>query len=113
MVLLDKTGTLTLGFPSVQQVIPVGGHSTVEVLQLAASVEIFWEHPLAAAVLKARQQPYELLEASEFQYLVGRWCVRNGGRQAGAHRECRILCGARRGRKGSACHGFVARMAHR
>ena len=52
-VLLDKTGTLTLGVPSVQKVIPTGDHSTIEVLQLAASVENLSEHPLAAAVLKA------------------------------------------------------------
>ena len=72
-VLLDKTGTLTLGVPSVQQVISAGDHSTAEVLQLAASAENLSEHPLAPAVLKAaKQQECDLLEASEFQYVVGR-----------------------------------------
>jgi cation transport ATPase len=72
-MLLDKTGTLTLGIRSVERVISAGDHSTVEVLQLAASVENLSEHPLAAAVLNAAmQQQCELLEASEFQCVVGR-----------------------------------------
>lgn len=72
-VLVDKTGTLTLGVPSVQQVIPAPGHSVSEVLQLSASVERLSEHPLAAAVLNAaREQGLEPLPASGFQYIVGR-----------------------------------------
>lgn len=72
-VLLDKTGTLTLGVPSVQRVIPAADHSAAEVLQLAASVERLSEHPLAAAVLSAAsQQQLDSLDASGFQYMVGR-----------------------------------------
>jgi heavy metal translocating P-type ATPase len=72
-VLLDKTGTLTLGVPSVRQVIPASGRSVSEVLQLAASVEHLSEHPLAAAVMTAaREQNLEPLEASGFEYIVGR-----------------------------------------
>jgi heavy metal translocating P-type ATPase len=72
-VLLDKTGTLTLGVPSVRQVIAAKGHSASEVLQLAASVEHLSEHPLAAAVLAAaKQQNLEPLEAIKFEYIVGR-----------------------------------------
>jgi P-type Cu+ transporter len=72
-VLLDKTGTLTLGVPSVQQVIPQAGYSETEILQLAASVERVSEHPLAAAVLGAAKAHHlEPLEARQFQYAVGR-----------------------------------------
>jgi heavy metal translocating P-type ATPase len=72
-VLLDKTGTITLGVPSVRQVIPASGHSVDEVLQLAQSVERLSEHPLAAAVTAAaKAQKLELLEATGFQYVVGR-----------------------------------------
>ena len=72
-VLLDKTGTLTLGVPSVQQVIASPGHSEMEVLQLAASVERVSEHPLAAAVLnQARARNVEPLQATQFQYVIGR-----------------------------------------
>jgi P-type Cu+ transporter len=72
-VLLDKTGTLTLGVPSVQQVIPAAGHSVSEVLQLAVSVERLSEHPLAAAVMAAaKNQHLDPLEATGFEYIVGR-----------------------------------------
>ena len=72
-VLLDKTGTLTLGIPSVRHVVPVPGRSVSEVLQLAASVERLSEHPLAAAVMAAgKEQNLEPLEATDFEYIVGR-----------------------------------------
>lgn len=72
-VLLDKTGTVTLGVPSVREVVPAPGRSVSEVLQLAASVEHLSEHPLAAAVMAAaKQQNLEPFQATNFQYIVGR-----------------------------------------
>jgi len=72
-VLLDKTGTLTLGIPSVRQVIPASGRSAAEVLQLAASVEQLSEHPLGVAVMAAaKEQNLERLAATDFEYIVGR-----------------------------------------
>ncbi len=50
-VLLDKTGTLTLGAPAVQEVVPVDGHSKEEVLRLAASVDQLSAHVLAEALV--------------------------------------------------------------
>ncbi len=50
-VVLDKTGTLTRGQPSLGDVIAAPGFSADEVLDLAASVERGSEHPLAAAIL--------------------------------------------------------------
>jgi Cu+-exporting ATPase len=51
-VVLDKTGTLTLGQPEVRDVVPYG-MSGPEVLALASAVQRNSEHPLAAAVLAA------------------------------------------------------------
>jgi heavy metal translocating P-type ATPase len=50
VLLLDKTGTLTMGAPRVTQVVTLNGVPRQEVLRLAASAEQFSEHPLADAV---------------------------------------------------------------
>ena len=72
-VVLDKTGTLTLGSPSVRHVVPVPGRSVSEVLQLAASVERLSEHPLASAVMAAAKEGnLAPLAATGFDYIVGR-----------------------------------------
>ena len=55
-LVVDKTGTLTEGKPSVTAVIASEGHSEDEVLRLAASVEQASEHPLAQAIVKAARQ---------------------------------------------------------
>lgn len=52
-VLLDKTGTLTEGKPSVVGVLPADGWTEDRLLQLAASAEQRSEHPLARAVMHA------------------------------------------------------------
>ena len=56
VVVLDKTGTLTEGRPSVTQVEAVGDVSADEVLRLAASLECLSEHPLAQAVIRAAEE---------------------------------------------------------
>jgi len=64
-VAFDKTGTLTYGEPRVVEVHPVG-RTEDELLALAAAVERFSGHPLAAAVLAfAEAQGLAALEASE------------------------------------------------
>ncbi len=50
-VVLDKTGTLTLGRPVVDEVLAADGFEVREVLDLAASAEKGSEHPLAAAIV--------------------------------------------------------------
>ena len=54
-LVLDKTGTLTEGRPSLTGVVAAPGFSEDEVLQLAGSVERAAEHPLARAVVAAAQ----------------------------------------------------------
>jgi Cu+-exporting ATPase len=57
VVILDKTGTLTEGHPSVRHVQPVGQDMTAdEVLRLAVSLECLSEHPLAQAVVRAASE---------------------------------------------------------
>ena len=53
VLLIDKTGTLTLGKPQVTDVIALNGLPESEILALAASAERYSEHPLAEAVRAA------------------------------------------------------------
>ncbi len=55
-IVVDKTGTLTEGKPSVTSIITVKGWDENSLLQLAASVEQASEHPLAAAIVKAAKE---------------------------------------------------------
>jgi P-type Cu+ transporter len=50
-VVVDKTGTLTEGKPSVKRVLPASGFGESEVLRLAAAAEQPSEHPLARAIV--------------------------------------------------------------
>ncbi len=50
-LVVDKTGTLTLGKPALQNVSPADGYSEAEVLAAAAALERLSEHPLAAAIV--------------------------------------------------------------
>ena len=55
-LLVDKTGTFTLGRPKVMEVIPFDGTTGDEVLRLAARAEKYSEHPLARAVVELAGQ---------------------------------------------------------
>ncbi len=51
VLVVDKTGTLTQGKPSVSQIITAGGWSEADILSRVASLERSSEHPLADAIL--------------------------------------------------------------
>jgi len=51
--IFDKTGTLTYGTPRLTEVVPLAGASADDALALAASLEVYSKHPLAAAVVAA------------------------------------------------------------
>ncbi len=71
-VVLDKTGTLTEGKPSLTEVITGSGFDEAGVLQLAASAEIGSEHPLSRAIVeRARSRHLLIPEASSFQSVAG------------------------------------------
>lgn len=72
VLLLDKTGTLTLGQPQVTDVVSLNGFSRSEILSLAASVERYSEHPLAEAVRTlARDENISLMEPKDFEAVPG------------------------------------------
>jgi P-type Cu+ transporter len=55
-VVLDKTGTLTIGHPEVVRLLPVDGSDGYDALALAAGAEAASEHPLARAVVAAAEE---------------------------------------------------------
>lgn len=72
LLVLDKTGTITEGKPSVTDILTVGDWSEDEVLQLAASLERGSEHPLAHAIItSAEARGLSLSDARDFETLSG------------------------------------------
>ncbi|MBL8844099.1 MAG: cadmium-translocating P-type ATPase [Planctomycetes bacterium] len=72
-VVLDKTGTITAGAPSLVAVRPVAGLSAEQLLRAAASVESRSEHPLARAIVAgARARGLELRPVDDFRSEAGR-----------------------------------------
>ncbi|MEB3357714.1 MAG: heavy metal translocating P-type ATPase [Synechococcales bacterium] len=75
-IAFDKTGTLTTGVLQVSDLIPAPGVEAAQVLQLAASLEAYSEHPIAQAVVQAAQmQNLPLLPAQAVRAEVGRGVV--------------------------------------
>lgn len=54
-VVMDKTGTITRGEPSVTDVIPLGNLTEADLLQLAGRAKHGSEHPLGVAVVEGAQ----------------------------------------------------------
>ncbi|MCL4798896.1 MAG: heavy metal translocating P-type ATPase [Burkholderiales bacterium] len=54
-IILDKTGTITRGEPSLTDVVPASGFDTDEVLGLAAAIERGSEHPLGEAIVRGAE----------------------------------------------------------
>ena len=72
-LVVDKTGTLTLGKPKLTELISAEGVKDRELLQIAASLEKASEHPLAAAVLAAAEEQHiELVTIEGFQSVTGK-----------------------------------------
>lgn len=71
-IAFDKTGTLTTGQLQVTQVVPALQTSQQELLQIAASLEAYSEHPIGEAILEAAQaENIPLLSAIDVQATVG------------------------------------------
>ncbi|MCM2276731.1 MAG: heavy metal translocating P-type ATPase [Oligoflexia bacterium] len=72
-LVVDKTGTLTEGKPSVTDLLPASGIAADELLRLAATLEQGSEHPLAKAVLKSASERGIAPEAlSDFKAITGK-----------------------------------------
>jgi len=81
-VVLDKTGTLTLGVPQVTALVAANGVSEEDLLQTAAIAEQHSEHPLGEAIVRrARERKLALREYSGLRYLPGKGisCTEGGG----------------------------------
>ncbi len=82
-LVVDKTGTLTLGKPRVTAVIPAAGFADLDLLRLASAVEQSSEHPLAAAIVaSARERGLTPAAPADFESLTGQGV---SGTVAGRH----------------------------
>ncbi|KAB2953405.1 copper-translocating P-type ATPase [Heliorestis acidaminivorans] len=71
-IVLDKTGTITVGKPSLTDLIVTAGFKEEEVLSWIASVEKASEHPLGEAIVQgAKNRNLPLFEAKDFQAIPG------------------------------------------
>jgi len=71
-IVLDKTGTLTKGEPSVTDIIESEKFEKREILTLAASAEKGSEHPLGEAIVqRAKEEGLSLLDPKDFQAIAG------------------------------------------
>jgi Cu+-exporting ATPase len=71
-IILDKTGTITKGEPSVTDIVEADGFKAQEILRLAASAERGSEHPLGEAIVrKAREQKLKLEDPADFKAIPG------------------------------------------
>ncbi len=72
-LIVDKTGTLTVGKPKLVAVLPEAGYDEAEVLHLAASLERGSEHPLAEAIVSgAEERGVAISKAEDFEAITGK-----------------------------------------
>jgi Cu+-exporting ATPase len=77
-LVVDKTGTLTVGKPILTELATAEGFDEASLLQLTASLEKASEHPLAAAILAAAQEKkVDLLPVDGFQSVTGKGVTGN------------------------------------
>ena len=71
-IVLDKTGTITLGTPAVTDVVPAEGFAVDSILTVAAAAERDSEHPLAAAIVQgASERGLTPITATRFEAVPG------------------------------------------
>ncbi|RJQ87264.1 heavy metal translocating P-type ATPase [Amycolatopsis panacis] len=121
VLFVDKTGTITVGRPEVTDVVCAPGHTVEEILRLAASVEYYSPHVLAAAVVRAAESAgIERARAAEVTEVPGTGVrgrvdgdlVRVGKLPAGHEIPVWAGSAARRGRLDLATVLWVERAGH-
>jgi len=71
-LIVDKTGTLTVGRPMFDSIVPAAGNEENEILRLAASLDQGSEHPLASAIVsEARKRNLVLAKPETFESSTG------------------------------------------
>lgn len=72
-LVIDKTGTLTMGKPKVVSIVPANNENVNDMLRFAASLERGSEHPLAAAIVEAAtERSLKLSDIQHFEAFPGR-----------------------------------------
>ena len=72
-IVMDKTGTLTQGKPSVTKLVPADGFTEEDLLRLAAAAEVGSEHPFAGAIVaRAEEAGLDLPKAEAFESITGK-----------------------------------------
>jgi Cu+-exporting ATPase len=72
-LVVDKTGTLTVGKPKLVEIVPASGFEEKEIVYLAASLERGSEHPLAASIVKgAEEKDIALTNTESFASITGK-----------------------------------------
>ncbi|MDJ0512176.1 MAG: copper-translocating P-type ATPase [Methyloceanibacter sp.] len=85
-LVVDKTGTLTEGKPTLTDVEAVNGYTQAKVLSFAAALESGSEHPLAVAILKgAADKDIKVEKARDFESVTGKGVVGRVGGSIGGH----------------------------
>lgn len=75
-LVVDKTGTLTVGKPKLVEVIPLDGSDEKSILFYAASIEKGSEHPLAEAIVKGAEEKGIILKNAEsFESITGKGVI--------------------------------------
>ena len=93
-LVVDKTGTLTEGKPTVIAIVPVSGLSEAEVVSLAASLERSSEHPLAAAIVSAaKDRKASTQEPTDFASVTGEGVTGKIGGRSVALGNAKLMSG--------------------
>lgn len=76
VLITDKTGTITEGKPSVEKIFSLEASQKEELLQNAASLNQYSEHPLATAIVKyGKEKKINLMEVSDFEAITGQGVI--------------------------------------
>jgi P-type Cu+ transporter len=91
-IVLDKTGTITAGKPTLTDIVPIGDWSEHDLLPVVAAAEVVSEHPLAVAIVAgARSRDLELPTTNGFDSITGRGVQATVGGQAVLIGTARLL----------------------
>ena len=90
-LVVDKTGTLTVGKPKVVAIVPAESIGETELLRLAASVERASEHPLARAIVEAAaERKIALADVTDFELADRQGRARHRRRPPRCARQCTL-----------------------